>query len=81
MPNEHCDIFVVGGGGTLAACPVFDTNDVRSDFLTGPDAGVHGGEDCPVGKAAKVTRAEPRPQRARTRRRAVATPGLRRGLC
>ena len=38
-------------------------------------------EDCPVGKAAKVTRAEPRPQRARTRRRAVATPGLRRGLC
>jgi hypothetical protein len=49
LKNEHCEIAVVGGGGVLGACGVFDTESVSYDFVTLPDGSSHGGSDCPAG--------------------------------
>ena len=54
-PSESCTI-IVGAGGLLGECSVFDTMDyVRTssvgDALTLPDGSTHSGSDCPVGVA------------------------------
>lgn len=48
-PSEDCSIVIGGGGGVLGACTVFDTEGVRSDFLTLPDGSTRGGSNCPSG--------------------------------
>eukprot|EP01046_Picozoa_sp_COSAG06_P047079 COSAG06_NODE_6779_length_2786_cov_31.443617_2_plen_596_part_00 len=48
-PSEDCTISVSGGGGTLAACTVFDIAPGGEDFLTLPGGVKHLGSDCPVG--------------------------------
>eukprot|EP01052_Picozoa_sp_SAG31_P031832 SAG31_NODE_3420_length_4297_cov_4.123294_2_plen_115_part_00 len=56
LPNEDCDIVVVGLGGTLGACPVFDINDPTrdpTDYVTLPNGSQHYQSDCPAG--ARVT--------------------------
>jgi hypothetical protein len=47
--SEDCTIAVSGGGGTLAACSVFDVAPDGVDFLTLPGGVKHRGSDCPVG--------------------------------
>eukprot|EP01050_Picozoa_sp_SAG11_P004731 SAG11_NODE_309_length_10941_cov_5.580520_5_plen_108_part_00 len=48
LENEDCEIVVVGsGGGTLGACPVFDTE--GSDCVTMPNGSHHSLGECPAG--------------------------------
>lgn len=47
LPDEDCDI-VVGGAGTLGACPVFDIYP-GGDYVALPDGSDHQGNDCPAG--------------------------------
>eukprot|EP01043_Picozoa_sp_COSAG02_P067017 COSAG02_NODE_10620_length_1899_cov_1.294444_2_plen_378_part_00 len=49
--NEECAITVSGGGGTLAACSVFDVCPASDDFITLPGGAKHRASDCPVGVA------------------------------
>ena len=49
--DEDCAITVVGGGGVLGPCPVFDTWYYGEDPVTLPDGAAHGGSDCPEGAA------------------------------
>ena len=48
--SEDCAIFVVGGGGVLGACSVFDMEN-GPDYITLPDGSQHSGSDCPAGAA------------------------------
>ena len=48
-PDEDCAITVVGGGGVLGPCPVFDTD--HGDSVTLPGGARHGDSDCPEGAA------------------------------
>lgn len=47
--SEECEIIVVGGGGVLGACSVFDMEATADDILTLPDGSTHGGSACPAG--------------------------------
>lgn len=53
--NEQCMITVLGGGGVLGPCHVFDTRlpnpniHQDGDIVTLPDGSEHCGSDCPMG--------------------------------
>ena len=47
LPDERCEITVVGAGGQLGPCPAFDTS--TNDRLTLPDGSTTTGSECPVG--------------------------------
>ena len=50
LPNEECTIAVVGGGGVLGGCGVFDTvGGSTADFITLPDGTMRSGSECPAG--------------------------------
>ena len=53
-PSEDCAITVVGGGGVLGPCPVFDMLDgggSEGDSVTLPGGAAHTKSDCPEGAA------------------------------
>lgn len=51
--SEDCAITVVGGGGVLGACAVFDLNTGygNADHVTLPGGATYRGSECPVGAA------------------------------